>query len=321
MVLFKRFAYSGEMTDPDRESSSPVWQPLRSPDLTELRMFCAAADLGSFGRAAIRCHVSQPAISKRLASLETLAGVQLFERSRQGVKLTHAGRRVYEEARRVLDQAEVLEELLVGLRRVGGPVRLACSHSAADAFAEGALATLEYHHLAIELVTANSQVVRDLVANGSAELGLVASRPHHTPYPGVRELLLCADEIICAVPLDHDWAGRKSPVSLEKFLTTELVARDPSSNARWTVETVLRDSGLELPPLLVEAATPEAARREALERCAPVLMSKRELSHGGFAAVEIKGLSFPRSYMFVLPAIGEPDPAVEALIERLRSRI
>jgi len=284
-------------------------------------MFCAAADLGSFGRAAVRCHVSQPAISKRLASLETLAGVQLFERSRQGVKLTHAGRRVYEEARRVLDQSELLEEVLLGLRRVGGPVRLACSHSAADAFTPGALGTLEYHHLAIELVTANSQVVRDLVANGSADLGLVASRPHHTPYPGVREVLLCEDEVVCAVPPDHPWAARKSPIPLKKFLSTPLVVRDPSSNARWTVETVLRDGGLDLPPLLVEASTPAAARQEAIERCAPVLISKRELVSADFTEVAISEVSFPRAYMFVLPAIGEPDPAVEALIERLRSRI
>ena len=284
-------------------------------------MFCAAADLGSFGRAAVRCHVSQPAISKRLASLETLAGVQLFERSRQGVKLTNAGRRVYEEARRVLDQSELLEEVLLGLRRVGGPVRLACSHSAADAFAGGTLGTLEYHHLAIELLTANSQVVRDLVANGSADLGLVASRPHHTPYPGVRELLLCEDEIVCAVPPAHAWANRKSPIALEKFLSTPLVVRDPSSNARWTVESVLRDDGFDLPPLLIEAATPEAARQEAIDRCAPVLLSKRELGRCDLVEVAIKDLNFPRAYMFVLPAIGEADPATEALIERLRSRI
>jgi DNA-binding transcriptional LysR family regulator len=48
-----------------------------SPDLNELRGFCVAADLGSLGRAAVRLHVSQPSLSKRLASLEAKVGAQL----------------------------------------------------------------------------------------------------------------------------------------------------------------------------------------------------------------------------------------------------
>ena len=43
--------------------------PVLTPDLNELRGFCMAADLGSLGRAALRLHVSQPSLSKRLASL------------------------------------------------------------------------------------------------------------------------------------------------------------------------------------------------------------------------------------------------------------
>ena len=68
-----------------------------------------AADLGSLGRAAIRLNVSQPALSKRLQALEQLAGVPLLERSPRGVTLTPAGRRLYAEARRLIEQAEVVE--------------------------------------------------------------------------------------------------------------------------------------------------------------------------------------------------------------------
>ena len=47
----------------------------RPPDINELRTFCTAADSGSLGRAALRLEVSQPALSKRLASLGALAGL------------------------------------------------------------------------------------------------------------------------------------------------------------------------------------------------------------------------------------------------------
>ena len=70
-----------------------------APDLNELRGFCVAADLGSLGRAAVRLRVSQPSLSKRLASLETKVGTRLLDRSARGVALTAAGRRLYRHAR------------------------------------------------------------------------------------------------------------------------------------------------------------------------------------------------------------------------------
>lgn len=292
----------------------------RPPDINELRTFCVAADSGSLGRAALRLEVSQPALSKRLASLEALAGTQLLERSSKGVKLTPAGRRLYEEARALLVQADKLEEVLVGLRRSGGPVRLAASHSAAEAIVSDLLGELGGDHpLSVELATANSTVVRDLVADGRADLGVAASRPQHTPYPGVRELPLLDDEVVCAVPLAHPWARRRS-ITIREFARTPMVLRDPSSNARWTVDAGLRARGLAAAPPLVEAGTPQAALREAQARRAPVLLSRYVIRTPDFVKLEIDGLSFPRAYVLVLPAYGEPTQAVSQLIEKLQQR-
>src|SRR5215211_1521112 len=93
-------------------------------DLNELRGFCVAADLGSLGRAAVRLHVSQPSLSKRLASLEAKAGVRLLERSPRGVTLTPAGRRLYEHAHALLERADQVTDVLVGMKRSGDVVRL-----------------------------------------------------------------------------------------------------------------------------------------------------------------------------------------------------
>src|ERR1700679_833443 len=53
--------------------------PVRDLEVGELRAFCAAATLGSIAEAARAMNVSQPAMSKRLRSLETVAGTELFE--------------------------------------------------------------------------------------------------------------------------------------------------------------------------------------------------------------------------------------------------
>lgn len=64
-------------------------------DIRHLRYFVAVADSGSFVRASERLHISQPALSVRVSSLEAELGVQLMERSRKGVKLTREGEALY----------------------------------------------------------------------------------------------------------------------------------------------------------------------------------------------------------------------------------
>lgn len=291
---------------------------LRTPALDELRTFCVAAELGSLGRAALSLHVSQPGLSKRLANLEQAAGTRLLERSPRGVKLTPAGRRLYEEARRLLRQSDRVQEIIAGLQRTGGPVRLASSHSAAEALVTDLLSHLNRDRaLPVELVVANSSMVRDLVADGHADLGVAASRPNRTPYPGVREVVLARDAVICAVPATHPWARRGS-INTQEFLRTPMVTRDPSSNARWTVAAILRERELTAVPPLVEAGTPQAAIDEARARNAPVLLSRQVLVGHNFHEVEIDGLSFPRQFVFVLPAYGEPTGDIVVLIEQLR---
>jgi LysR family carnitine catabolism transcriptional activator len=289
----------------------------RAPEVVELRSFCAAADLGSLGRAAVRMHVSQPALSKRLQSLEAVAGVRLLDRSSRGVTLTPSGRRLYEQARRLLEQADAIEAVIENLQRDRGPLLLAASHSAAAGFVGAVLATRGEDEPPVELVTANSPLVLQLVADGRVEIGVAPRRPGATPNPALREIELAGDEVVYAVPEHHPWWPR-AEVGLDEFLRTPVVVRDPSSNARWTVEAELRKRKLPLPPLVAQAATPAGAMREARAREAPVLLSRRVLRGEPFAVLRIRGIDFPRVWEAILPAVGEPLPEVRALIERLR---
>src|SRR3954463_680921 len=112
----------------------------RTPDLTELRSLVAAADSGTLGRAALRLHISQPALTKRLQALEQLVGTTLLDRSQRGVTLTPAGRRLYEHARPVRARRGALDAVTAVRRREPARVRRAGSHSSAEAFVANCLA-------------------------------------------------------------------------------------------------------------------------------------------------------------------------------------
>ena len=78
-------------------------------DLRRLRHAVFLADWGNFTAAAARLHLSQPALSRSIQSLEDELGLKLFERIATGVVTTAAGSAVVEEARTLLGQAEGLK--------------------------------------------------------------------------------------------------------------------------------------------------------------------------------------------------------------------
>src|SRR6478752_6706246 len=80
--------------------------------LAELRYLVAVADLRHFGRAAERCRVTQPTLSSQLRKLEDTLGVSLVERTTRSVTLTPVGVRVVAHARRILEEADQISELV-----------------------------------------------------------------------------------------------------------------------------------------------------------------------------------------------------------------
>ncbi|MDX1455934.1 MAG: LysR family transcriptional regulator, partial [Marinobacter sp.] len=73
-------------------------------DSNSLKAFVTIVDLGSFSEAAETLHLTQPAISKRLAALENQLGSPLLDRSQRNLQLTEAGARLLPHARRILDE-------------------------------------------------------------------------------------------------------------------------------------------------------------------------------------------------------------------------
>ena len=71
-----------------------------------IQYFIAVAEQGTMNRAAETLHVSQPLLSQKIAQLEQLIGIQLFQREKQRLKLTPAGELMLQEWRNILHMFE-----------------------------------------------------------------------------------------------------------------------------------------------------------------------------------------------------------------------
>ena len=75
-------------------------------ELRHLRYFVVVAEMENVSKAALKLHVSQPALSRQIRDLEDEIGVALFERTAKSVSLTEPGRVFFKEVREVLLHAD-----------------------------------------------------------------------------------------------------------------------------------------------------------------------------------------------------------------------
>jgi DNA-binding transcriptional LysR family regulator len=97
-------------------------------ELRHLRYFVAVAEMENVSRAALKLHVSQPALSRQIRDLEDEIGFCLLERTAKSVRLTEAGRAFLDDARALLQNAD---EAVTKARAVAsaGPSELHVGHS------------------------------------------------------------------------------------------------------------------------------------------------------------------------------------------------
>ncbi len=98
-------------------------------DINTLQAFLAVAETTSFSLAAERLFLTQPAVSKRIAALESELDAPLFDRIGRRVDLTEAGRALLPRARRILEQVDDSRRAIANLAgSVGGRLNFGTSH-------------------------------------------------------------------------------------------------------------------------------------------------------------------------------------------------
>jgi LysR family hydrogen peroxide-inducible transcriptional activator len=178
--------------------------------LNELRYIVAVAQEKSFGRAAAKCFVSQPALSVAIQKLEEELGTQLFERGKSEVSVTPVGARVVEQAQLVLEEAARIRELArAGRNQLVGSLKLGVIYTVAPYLLPDLIPVLHLRapEMPLELEENLTEVLEVELKSGRLDAAIIA-----LPFapPGVATVFLYEEPFQVVVPSEHKWAKRKS---------------------------------------------------------------------------------------------------------------
>ncbi|MCH4813420.1 LysR family transcriptional regulator [Vreelandella neptunia] len=219
-------------------------------DTQSLQAFLAVADTQSFSRAAEQLHLTQPAVSKRIATLESQVGTRLFDRIGRRIALTEAGSVLLPQARRILFSVEDSRRALANLSgQVGGKLTLATSHHIGLHRLPPLLKQYTQRHpeVALDLHFLDSEQAYQGVLDGTLEMAVVTLAPH--PHEQLQVVELWRDRLCFACAIDHPLAHQVSQnvLSLTDLCEYNCVMPGAKTFTGSLIAQRFSEAGLQLP--------------------------------------------------------------------------
>ncbi|MCG8029511.1 MAG: LysR family transcriptional regulator [Candidatus Thiodiazotropha taylori] len=291
------------------------------PDMNSLATLKEVVERGGVSPAAQVLHVGQPAVTKRLRSLDTCYGVDLMHREGRRLELTPAGEKVYEYACLVLDhQLSLLDDidsLSSGQNRLRLEVNFAIGeHMLPDLLLRFAELYPQYN---IESRMGYSRHIQRRLATGLSDLALLEQAPDH---PDILVQKWLDDELVLVCGPDHPlWGCGLLPVTdLEKL---HYVLREARSSMRLTLDKALKDVGVGSLPVTMEVGSTDTIV-EMLQHGRHVSFLPRftvddGLQAGSLYHIKIQGLRIKRILWIARTRSNLNNDVAEAFISLLRS--
>lgn len=213
-------------------------------DTTQLEAFTTVAELQSFSKAAERLHLTQSAISKRIAALENHLDIVLFERFGQRIQLTEAGKTLLLDAREILDKVgEMKQHSDMSKQIISGKLRIATSHhiglyrlpSILQAFVK------KYPKVQLDMHFTDSEVAYEEVGQGLFDLA-IATLPQN-PATTIETTPLWHDELVIMFAKRH--AMNEHPTLTAEILADyPAILPDEDTFTRRIIDDVFKNSGI-----------------------------------------------------------------------------
>jgi len=217
-------------------------------EITALQAFVAVAESGSFSRASARLFLTQPAISKRIAQLESELNARLFDRIGRTVSLTESGKALLPRARHILLEIEDSRRVISNLSgKIAGRLGIATSHHIGLHRLPPILRryTVSFPEVELDLHFMDSEEACRTILHGNLELGVV-TLPLESPAE-LQTRLIWPDPLDFIVHPAHPLLTATMPISPARLCEHPAILPAAGTYTREIIEQAFRPLGLRIP--------------------------------------------------------------------------
>ena len=217
---------------------------MKNATLRQLKVFESVARHLSFSRAAEELHLTQPAVSTQVRTLEQHVGLDLFEQLGKKVYLTAGGAELLHHSRAIIAQFQEAEEALAQFKGVSGGRLNVAVISAGDYFFPHLLVEFARRHQGVELnlTVHNREQLLGQLAGNQTDLAIMVRPPQGLDT--LNESFAPHPYVVVAAP-GHALSGRKR-ISRKALLREPFVVREKGSDTWQSMEEAFGDAFSEL---------------------------------------------------------------------------
>lgn len=284
-----------------------------------LQVFVSVVEKQNFSRTAEELHMTQPAVSQYIRTLENNIGTRLLERTNKYVRLNKAGEIVYHHAKEILGLYTNMQNLVDDLvNKANGPLTIGASYTFGEYVLPRIIANLQEIHPDIQptLTIGNTSEIADLVATHQLDVGIVEG---HFKDQQLHVEEFAEDYMVVVASSNHVLAQKKH-VEIRDLENETWIVREKGSGTREATEKMFRS--FEFSPVKLMNFGSTQSIKEAVEAGLGVTMLsqwaiQKELRNGDLSIVPIKGLPFSRQFSIITKSSFQTK-ALEVFIALLR---
>ncbi len=284
-------------------------------DIARLETFLQAAENLSFSEAARKLHLTQPTVSHHIKALERELDVELFIRSKSGLRLTEAGRLLLPWARKIIFDSLELKGMMDALQQgVAGNLRIACSTTAGKYVLPQLAARFSQLNpgINVQIMRCMPEHVVPRLLDGEANLGVVSFEMLEEEMETQQ---FFEDVVTLIVPLHHPWAANPT-IQPSALIGEPIIMRESTAGTRRLMlsELARHDISLDDLNIFMELGNAEAIVRTVAAGFGVSFVSTLAcpFALGNIVTVDIEDITLRRNIYMVRKRMDAPHRPQEA---------
>ncbi|MFJ8235578.1 LysR family transcriptional regulator [Ureibacillus sp. NPDC094379] len=269
----------------------------------QLKVFVTVAEMGNFSRAAEKLHMTQPAVSQYIQSLERSMGIKLLERNNKFVRLNQAGEIVYHHAKEILGIHTKMHYLIDDLtNKTSGPLSIGASYTFGEYVLPHVIAKMQgkYPLIIPTIMIGNTKEIAQLVLGHQLDVGIIEGEfndKNLTIEP------FAEDSMYLVASPNHRLVQNNGEINISELEDEMWIVRENGSGTREVTEKMFRLCEI-IPKRKLEFGSTQLIKESVEAGLGVSLLSywavRKECSMGILNVIKVEQLPIKRKFSIVL---------------------